>query len=96
MLRNLPCKRIQVDEIWSFCYSKQKNTPPNVRGLGKGDVYTWVAIDADTKLVPSWLVGTRDAEYAQVFIRDQCPTILLRQQPIFSRWIARLRLAGLL
>ncbi|MDB5875656.1 MAG: transposase [Ramlibacter sp.] len=70
VLRNLPCKRIQVDEIWSFCYSKQKNTPPNIRGLGRGDVYTWVAIDADTKLVPSWLVGTRDAEYANVFIAD--------------------------
>lgn len=70
VLRDLPCKRIQVDEIWSFCYSKQKNTPPNIRGLGRGDVYTWVAIDADTKLVPSWLVGTRDAEYAQAFMAD--------------------------
>ena len=69
-LRNLPCKRVQVDEIWSFVYSKQKNTPPNIRGLGRGDVYTWVAIDADTKLVPSWLVGTRDADYAKAFIGD--------------------------
>jgi IS1 family transposase len=71
VLRNLPCKRVQVDEIWSFCYSKQKNTPPMLRGRGgRGDVYTWVAIDADTKLVPSWLVGTRDAGYAKAFIRD--------------------------
>ena len=70
VLRNLPCKRVQVDEIWAFCYSKQKNTPPNIRGLGKGDVWTWVAIDADTKLVPSFTVGTRDAEYAQLFIKD--------------------------
>ena len=80
VLRNLPCKRVQVDEIWSFCYSKQKNTPPNIRGLGRGDVYTWVAIDADTKLVPSWLVGTRDAEYAQAFIGDLASRIKGRTQ----------------
>lgn len=80
VLRDLPCKRVQVDEIWSFCYSKQKNTPPNVRGLGRGDVYTWVAIDADTKLVPSWLVGTRDAEYAQVFIADLASRLSNRVQ----------------
>lgn len=79
-LRNLPCKRVQVDEIWSFCYSKQKNTPPNIRGLGRGDVYTWVAIDADTKLVPSWLVGTRDAEYAHTFIGDLATRIKGRTQ----------------
>jgi IS1 family transposase len=71
VLRNLPCKRIQVDEIWSFCYAKQKNVPAELKGVnGVGDVFTWVAIDADTKLVPSWLVGTRDAEYADAFIRD--------------------------
>lgn len=69
-LRNLPCKRVQVDEIWAFCYSKKKNTPPHLRGLGKGDVWTWIAIDADTKLVPAWLVGERDADYAKVFITD--------------------------
>lgn len=80
-LRNLPCKRVQVDEIWAFfCYSKQKNTPPNVRGLGKGDVYTWVAIDADTKLVPSWLVGTRDAEYSREFIADLATRLSSRVQ----------------
>lgn len=70
VLRNLNCKRVQMDEIWSFCYSKQKNTPPNIQGLGRGDVWTWVAIDADTKLVVSWLVGGRDAEYAQAFTND--------------------------
>ena len=53
-LRNLPCKRVQVDEIWSFCGMKEKNLPEEKRGIsdGLGDVYTWVAIDADTKLVP--------------------------------------------
>lgn len=79
-LRNLPCKRIQVDEIWSFCYSKHSNTPPNVRGFGKGDVWTWVAIDADTKLVPSWLVGGRDAEYAKDFITDLASRLASRVQ----------------
>ncbi len=80
VLRNLPCKRVQVDEIWAFCYSKQKNTPPNIRGLGRGDVYTWVAIDSDTKLVPSWLVGTRDAEYAREFIADLASRLANRVQ----------------
>ena len=79
-LRNLPCKHVQVDEIWSFCYSKQANTPPNLRGLGRGDVYTWVAIDADTKLVPSWLVGTRDAEYAKAFMGDLAGRLANRVQ----------------
>jgi len=80
-LRNLTCKRVQVDEIWSFVGMKQKNVAPNRKGvLGIGDVYTWVAIDADTKLVPSWLVGTRDAEYASVFIRDLASRIKGRTQ----------------
>src|SRR5208282_4209618 len=52
-LRNLKTKRVQVDEIWAFCYSKQKNVPENKRGAA-GDIWTWVCIDADTKLVPSW------------------------------------------
>jgi len=68
---NLPCKRVQVDEIWSFCYAKQKNVPEALKGqFGYGDVWTWVAIDADTKLVPSWLVGLRDAEWANAFMCD--------------------------
>ncbi len=70
-LRNLPCKTLQCDEIWSFCYAKQKNVPEDKQGrLGYGDVWTWTAIDADTKLVPSWYVGLRDAGYAFVFMRD--------------------------
>ena len=71
VLRGLNCKRIQCDEIWSFCGSKQKNVAPEHKGeLGYGDVWTWIAIDADTKLVASWLVGGRDAEYAKVFMDD--------------------------
>ena len=70
-LRNLPCKTIQCDEIWSFVYAKQKNVPDDKQGrFGYGDVWTWTAIDADTKLIPSWLVGLRDAGYGYAFMRD--------------------------
>lgn len=70
-LRNLSCKRVQVDEIWSFIGMKEKNVPPMRRDeVGCGDVYTWVAIDADTKLVASWLVGPRNVECSKVFIKD--------------------------
>lgn len=69
VFRNLPCKRIQCDEIWSFCYAKEKNLPAELQGkFGFGSVWTWVALDADTKLVPSWLVGDRTAETAAIFI----------------------------
>lgn len=70
-LRNLTCKRIQCDEIWAFCYSKEKNVAPADKGiLGHGDVWTWTAIDADTKLMVSYMIGKRDAEYAAVFLAD--------------------------
>ncbi len=70
-LRNLPCKRLQVDEIWAFCYSKAKNVPTDKKGVfGYGDVWTFVAIDADTKLVPSWLVGSRDIGSATELMQD--------------------------
>jgi IS1 family transposase len=68
---DLPCQRIQVDEIWSFCYAKQKNVPAKYKGVfGYGDVWTWVAIDPDTKLVPSWLIGGRDAGWGSEFMQD--------------------------
>ena len=70
-LTNLDTKTVECDEIWSFCYSKQKNVPEEHRGTdGYGDVWTWVAIDADTKLVPSWLVGERTVHDAYVFMLD--------------------------
>jgi IS1 family transposase len=70
-LRNLTCKKVQCDECWSFCYSKQKNVPAEKQGkFGYGDVWTWVALDADTKLVPSFLVGRRDLQSARIFIDD--------------------------
>lgn len=80
-MRDLPCKRIQCDEIWSFCYSKEKNVAPEDKGiLGYGDVYTWTAICSDTKLVPSFMVGKRDAEYARAFIDDLASRLANRVQ----------------
>ncbi|MCH8884943.1 MAG: IS1 family transposase, partial [SAR324 cluster bacterium] len=70
-LRNLPCKRLQLDEIWAFCKMKEKNVPTEKKGQpGFGDVYTWTALCADSKLMVSWLVGARDAEYAEAFVDD--------------------------
>jgi IS1 family transposase len=70
-LRNLRCQRIQVDEIWSFCYAKQKNLATIKTPIeGAGDIWTWTAICADSKLIASWLVGKRDAEAASIFIAD--------------------------
>jgi len=70
-LRNLTSERIQCDEIWAFCYAKAKNVPESKRDtFGYGDVWTWTAIDADTKLVPTWLVGGRDEWAAREFIAD--------------------------
>jgi IS1 family transposase len=81
VMRNLPCKTVQCDEIWSFCYSKQKNVPAKFKGeFGYGDVYTWTAIDSDTKLIPCWYVGTRDAFSANDFMRDLAPRMANRIQ----------------
>lgn len=71
MFRNLQTKRVQVDEIWSFTYAKQKNVAgAKAAPEGAGDTWTWTAIDADSKLVMAWLVGGRDAGYAYEFIQD--------------------------
>ena len=69
-LVDLPCRRIQCDEIWCFVGTKQRNVSPEQAELGYGDAWTWVALDAETKLVPSWLVGLRDAGYAFEFMND--------------------------
>jgi len=70
-LRGLTTRRLECDEIWSFCHAKKKNVAPEHEGIfGYGDVWTWVAIDADTKLVPCWHVGRRDANAANEFIGD--------------------------
>jgi len=70
-MRDLPCTTIQCDEIWAYCYSKQKNVPDeHVGTFGYGDAWTWTALCADTKLVPSWLVGERTVDDAWVFMTD--------------------------
>ena len=80
-LRNLTCKRIQCDEIWSFIYAKQKNVPLDKEGqFGYGDVWTWVAIDAATKLAVSWLVGDRGAATAFAFMDDLASRLANRVQ----------------
>ena len=77
-LVNLPCKRIQCDEIWSFVGAKQKQV--NAGAHGVGDVWTWTAICADTKLVPSWLVGDRGTDTAKRFISDLAGRLANRVQ----------------
>lgn len=70
-LRNLPCKRLQLDEIWSFVYAKQRTAPADKKAAGEaGDLWTWTCICADTKLMVSWLVGARDGETAKAFVCD--------------------------
>lgn len=80
VFRNLPCKRIQCDEIWSFVGAKEKNTTKEKKAEGWGEVWTWVAIDADTKLVPTWFVGTRDGGAAYHFIHDLADRLASRVQ----------------
>lgn len=77
---NLSCKRVQVDEIWAFVGSKQRNTSEAGKALGMGDVWTWTAIDADTKLIPSWFVGGRDAASGRIFIDDLASRLANRIQ----------------
>src|SRR6202166_2920509 len=80
-VKNLRLRYIQCDEIWAFCYAKDKNVPEEKRGIfGYGDVWTWVAIDADTKLVPSFMVGTRGFLTAKAFMEDLASRLANRVQ----------------
>lgn len=80
-VKGLTCKRIQADEIWSFCYSKEKNVPEDKQGqFGYGDVYTWTALCADTKLILSWYVAKRDAVSAKLFMQDVASRLKHRVQ----------------
>ena len=83
VLRNLPCKRIQVDECWAFCYAKAKNVTPEIaaKNPAAGDVWTWAAIDADTKLIKSWIIGPRDGVTARIFVSDLASRLANRVQP---------------
>jgi IS1 family transposase len=71
VFQNLECKRLQVDEVWGFVGAKAKNAKPTLKAIGQaGDIWLWLATDADTKLVPSWLVGGRDSDAAIIFMDD--------------------------
>jgi len=80
-LRNLSCRRIQVDEIWAFCYCKQKQVTQEIaQERIAGDIWTWAAIDADTKLGPCWTLGKRDGETADAFVSDMASRLSDRAQ----------------
>jgi IS1 family transposase len=81
VFRDLPCRRLQLDEVWSFCYAKQKNVATaKAAPEGAGDVWTWTAICADTKLIPSWWVGDRDSVAARIFVDDLAGRLARRVQ----------------
>src|SRR5260370_40214555 len=80
-VRGLTCKRVQCDEIWSFCYSKQRNVKGAKKAPeGAGNVWTWTALDADTKLICTWSVGARDAENALNIMEDLRYRVKTRMQ----------------
>src|SRR5581483_11677165 len=93
LLRNLTCERVQVDEIWSFVYAKQKNVPAEKRGEA-GDVWLWTAIDADTKLVPTYRLGPRDMRTAVDFIGDLEKRLANRIQLTSDGWHLYLKAVG--
>lgn len=79
-VRGVAVQRVQCDEVWSFCYAKAKNVPEEKKGTGAGDVWTWTAIDADSKLIISYLCGKRDAECALNFMDDLASRVTTRIQ----------------
>jgi IS1 family transposase len=80
-VRDLDCRRLQVDEIWSFCYAKEKNVPAGHQGeFGFGDLYTYVALDPQSKLVACWLVGRRLRADATIFMQDLASRLKHRVQ----------------
>jgi IS1 family transposase len=80
-LRNLKTRRVQCDEIWAFCYAKQRNVATAKAAPDEaGDIWTWTAIDADSKLMISWLVGARDGGYAYEFMQDVASRLANRVQ----------------
>lgn len=80
-VRGIKAQNVQCDEIWSFCYAKAKNVNNAIAAPdGSGDAWTWTAIDADSKLIVSYLVGGRDAEYATEFMQDVASRLSHRVQ----------------
>jgi IS1 family transposase len=81
MMRNVHCRKLQLDEIWAFIAVKDKNLPIEMVGVkGVGSIWTWVAIDAETKLIPAYLVGLRDGDHAKMFVRDLASRLAGRVQ----------------
>lgn len=82
VMRNLPCRRVQVDELWTFNYCKDRNVTPEIAAKvpGAGSIWLWVAIDADTKLVPCVMLGSRNAGDANAFISDLASRLRYRVQ----------------
>ena len=80
ILVNLPCKRVQCDEIWSFVQCKERLVPRDEKGRGRGDAWTWTAVCEDTNLIPCWHVGARDAEAARLFMEDLASRLANRVQ----------------
>ncbi len=79
-MRNLKCRRLQCDEIWGFVGCKEKNVPEAQKNQGRGSVWTWTALDAETKLVPCWFIGNRDAGAAYHFMHDLAGRLAHRVQ----------------
>jgi IS1 family transposase len=78
---NVRSRRVQCDETWAFVYAKAKNAAPDMVAAGTaGDIWTWIALDADSKLIVSWLVGSRDAGYAHAFMNDVAARLATRVQ----------------
>lgn len=80
VFRNLSCKKIQCDEVWSFVGSKEKNTRKEKKAEGWGDCWTWTSLDSETKLIPCWYVGARDAQAAYHFMHDLAARLSHRVQ----------------
>ena len=79
-VRGVRVQRVQCDEIWAFCYAKEKNVPESKQGTGAGSICTWTAIDADSKLILSYLCGGRDASWACQFMEDLASRVTTRIQ----------------
>jgi IS1 family transposase len=78
--RKLPCRELQVDALWSFVGAKERNATPERKLVGAGDAWIWTAIDANTKLIPCWHVGSRDADAAFTFMEDLAARLANRVQ----------------
>ena len=77
---DLPCKRLQCDEVWSFIGCKESRVPLDERGRGRGDAWMWTAICADTKPVPCWHVCERDADAAYLYVEELASRLAHRVQ----------------